>query len=76
MNITSPAFRSLFTTFTPTFVCPGGTQGSRSLLNMADKFKEVAVGEADHIKTLASDAARSMAYLYPFRVYFLRLSSP
>lgn len=35
---------------------------------MADKIKEVAVEEADRIKTLASDAARSGAYLYPIRV--------
>lgn len=35
---------------------------------MADKFKEVAVGEADRLKQLATDAARSGAYLYPIRV--------
>lgn len=35
---------------------------------MADKIKEVAVEEADRIKSLASDAARSGAYLYPIRV--------
>lgn len=35
---------------------------------MADKIKEVAVEEAERIKTLASDAARSGAYLYPLRV--------
>jgi hypothetical protein len=35
---------------------------------MADKIKEVAVEEADRIKTLASDAARSGAYLYPLKV--------
>ena len=40
---------------------------------MADKIREVAVEEADRIKTLASDAARSGAYLYPIRVsVFLR----
>lgn len=35
---------------------------------MADKVKEVAVEEADRLKTLTSDAARSGAYLYPIRV--------
>ncbi len=35
---------------------------------MADKVKEVAVEEAEYIKSLASDAARSGAYLYPVRV--------
>ena len=35
---------------------------------MADKVKEVAVEEADRIKSLATDAARSGAYLYPIRV--------
>lgn len=38
------------------------------LRSMADKIKEVAVEEADRIKSLASDAARSGAYLYPIRV--------
>ena len=35
---------------------------------MADKVKEVAIEEAEHIKELATDAARSGAYLYPVRV--------
>ena len=35
---------------------------------MADKVKEVAVEEAERIKLLASEAARSGAYLYPLRV--------
>lgn len=35
---------------------------------MADKVKEVAIGEAERIKALTSDAARSGAYLYPLRV--------
>lgn len=35
---------------------------------MAEKVKEVAVEEADRLKTLTSDAARSGAYLYPIRV--------
>lgn len=35
---------------------------------MADKVKEVAIGEAERIKTLATDAARSGSYLYPLRV--------
>ncbi|KAL8933834.1 MAG: hypothetical protein Q9216_006193 [Gyalolechia sp. 2 TL-2023] len=40
---------------------------------MADRVKEVAVEEADRLKTLTSDAARSGAYLYPIRgiAYFL-----
>ena len=40
---------------------------------MADKVKEVAVEEADRLKTLTSDAARSGAYLYPIRVSLLPL---
>lgn len=35
---------------------------------MADKIKEVAVEEAERIKSLTSEAARSGAYLYPLRV--------
>ena len=35
---------------------------------MADKVKEVAVGEADRIKSLTVQAARSAAYLYPIKV--------
>jgi hypothetical protein len=35
---------------------------------MADRVKEVAVEEAERIKNLAADAARSGAYLYPLRV--------
>lgn len=34
----------------------------------AGKVKEVAVEEAERIKTLTSDAVRSGAYLYPVRV--------
>ncbi len=41
---------------------------------MADKVKEVAIGEADRIKTLTTDAARSGAYLYPLRVSILLFS--
>jgi len=39
----------------------------------ADKVKEVAIEEADRIKHLATDAARSGAYLYPLRgiAYFI-----
>ncbi|KAL9102037.1 MAG: hypothetical protein Q9163_002770 [Psora crenata] len=37
---------------------------------MADKVKEVAIGEANRIKALSSDAARSGAYLYPLRGIF------
>ena len=35
---------------------------------MADKVKEVAVGEADRIRSLTVEAARSAAYLYPIKV--------
>lgn len=35
---------------------------------MSGKVKEVAVEEAERIKSLTSDAARSGAYLYPLRV--------
>lgn len=34
---------------------------------MADRVKEVAVGEADRIKSLTVQAARSAAYLYPIK---------
>ena len=34
---------------------------------MTDKVKEVAVGEADRIKALTIQAARSAAYLYPIK---------
>ena len=41
---------------------------------MADKVKEVAIEEADRIKSLTVEAARSTAYLYPLRVsWFSRL---
>ena len=35
---------------------------------MAEKAKEVAIEEAERIKSLAVTAARSGAYLYPLRV--------
>lgn len=35
---------------------------------MADKVKEVAVEEAERIKSITIEAARSGAYLYPLRV--------
>ena len=35
---------------------------------MAEKVKEVALDEADRIKTLATDAVKSAAYLYPIKV--------
>ncbi|MCJ1381446.1 hypothetical protein MMC17_004556 [Xylographa soralifera] len=40
---------------------------------MSERVKEVAIQEADRIKTLTTDAARSGAYLYPIRgiAYFL-----
>ena len=37
---------------------------------MADKVKEVAVGEADRIKSLTVQAARSAAYLYPIKASY------
>lgn len=48
---------------------------------MSGKVKEVAVEEAERIKTLTSDAVRSGAYLYPFKVsksllFFSFLHSP
>lgn len=39
---------------------------------MSGKVKEVAVEEAERIKTLTSDAVRSGAYLYPLRVSLSR----
>ncbi|KAL2037848.1 hypothetical protein N7G274_009322 [Stereocaulon virgatum] len=40
---------------------------------MTDKVKEVAIGEAEHIKNQTITAARSAAYLYPIRgiAYFV-----
>ena len=35
---------------------------------MADRVKEVAKEEADRLKSLTVEAARSAAYLYPLRV--------
>ena len=35
---------------------------------MADRVKEVAREEADRLKGLTIEAARSAAYLYPLRV--------
>lgn len=35
---------------------------------MAEKVKEVAVEEADRVKSLTRDAVRSGAYLYPLKV--------
>lgn len=43
---------------------------------MAERIKEVAVEEAEHIKTVARDAARSGAYLYPVRVSDISTSDP
>ena len=40
---------------------------------MPDRVKEVAIEEAERIKTLTADAARSGAYLYPIRVSILLL---
>lgn len=52
---------------TPTSPPPSINSKPQPLI-MADRIKEVAVSEADRIKSLASDAARSGAYLYPLRV--------
>jgi len=38
------------------------------IFNMADKVKEVAIEEAERIKSQTIQAARSAAYLYPLRV--------
>lgn len=35
---------------------------------MADKVKEVAIEEADRVRNLAADAAKSGAFLYPLKV--------
>ena len=43
---------------------------------MAEKVKEVAIGEAERIKSLTTDAARSGAYLYPLRVRIPLLPQP
>ena len=43
---------------------------------MADKVKEVAVEEAEKIKSLTAQAARSGAYLYPIRVSSLFVYRP
>ena len=56
-----------------TFQAPGKILSSprldpaASAISMADKVKEVAVGEADRIKSLTVEAARSAAYLYPIK---------
>ena len=41
---------------------------SESRLRVPDKVKEVAKEDFDQYKQLASDAVRSAAYLYPFKV--------
>lgn len=38
---------------------------------MADKVKEVAIEEADRVRNLAQEAAKSGAYLYPVKVCLL-----
>jgi hypothetical protein len=58
-----------------TVIPPSTTFTSLQELEMADKIKEVAVEEAERIKTLASDAARSGAYLYPLRVSVIPMGS-
>ena len=40
---------------------------------MADRVKEVAVGEADRIKSLTTEAVKSQAYLYPLKVSLIAL---
>ena len=35
---------------------------------MADKVKEVAAEEAERLKALTTEAIKSQAYLYPFKV--------
>lgn len=48
---------------------------SESRLRVPDKVKEVAKEDFDQYKQLASDAVRSAAYLYPFKVRTAILSS-
>jgi hypothetical protein len=36
--------------------------------NVADRVKKVVAEEADQVKSLTTDAVRSGAYLYPFKV--------
>jgi hypothetical protein len=36
---------------------------------MADRVKEVATEEAARLKALTSEAIKSKAYLYPFKVF-------
>jgi hypothetical protein len=40
---------------------------------MADRVKEVAIGEAERIKALTTDAAKSQAYLYPLKASLIEL---
>ena len=40
---------------------------------MADRVKDVAVGEAGRIKSLTTDAVKSQAYLYPLKVSLISL---
>jgi hypothetical protein len=42
-------------------------------MRVPDKVKEVAKEDFDQAKQLASDAIRSAAYLYPFKVITLSL---
>lgn len=41
---------------------------SESRMRVPDKVKEVAKEDFDQYRQLASDAVRSAAYLYPFKV--------
>ena len=43
---------------------------SESRMRVPDKVKEVAKEDFDQAKQLASDAIRSAAYLYPFKVSY------
>jgi hypothetical protein len=45
------------------------------IFNMADKVKEVAIEEAERIKSQTIQAARSAAYLYPLRVSISRTTA-
>jgi hypothetical protein len=47
---------------------------SESRMRVPDKVKEVAKEDFDQAKQLASDAIRSAAYLYPFKVSYTTLS--
>lgn len=42
---------------------------------MADRVKQVAVEEADRVKSMTQEAVQSQAYLYPVKACFSQLQS-